>query len=124
QATAAGDNGEQLIKGEDGTKELLQGTQSTGTQGVTGFGGQTDVNETGTNTDNRTTTSDPSGATSGKDGDYINDKYNRLYDNNIIEEAIKVAPGSVKKNRISVVVDDGVAASSADAVKEFVQAYM
>jgi flagellar M-ring protein FliF len=125
QASAAGDNGEQLIKGEDGTKELLQGTQSAGTQGVAGVGGQTDVNETGTDaTDNRTTTPDPSGTTSGKDGDYINDKYNRLYDNNVIEEAIKVAPGAVKRNRLSVVVDDGVDASSADAVKEFVQAYM
>jgi flagellar M-ring protein FliF len=124
QVEAAGENGEQLVKGEDGNRELLDGGTGTGTQGVAGVGGQTDVNESGTDTDNRTTTTDPQGTTGSGEGDYVNDKYNRLYDNNVIEEAIKVAPGSVKKNRLSVVVDDGVDAASADSVKEFVQAYM
>jgi flagellar M-ring protein FliF len=122
EAKAAGENGDQLVKGETGAKELLDGATGSGVQGVAGTGGQDAV---GTDAeDNRATTPDTTTTSTSGDGDYIKDDFNREYDNNVVEEAIDVAPGAVTKYRISAVVDDDVDPASADAVKELIQAWM
>ncbi|MCB0877442.1 MAG: hypothetical protein KDC46_00470 [Thermoleophilia bacterium] len=115
---AAGENGEQLIKDENYKKEILNGTADAGVQGVAG----TATNQ-GVDPDNRTVTPDTTASASG-DGGYASDENAVNYDNNVIEEKIGVAPGSVVRNRISVVIDDDVDASAAQAVKDSAQAWM
>jgi flagellar M-ring protein FliF len=115
---AAGEDGEQLVESENYEKELLNGVTETGVEGVAG----TATNQ-GVDPDNRTVTPDVLG-TNSRDGDYVGDKNAVNYANNIIEERIGVAPGSVTRFRLGVVVDDDVDAASANAVKDIVQAWM
>jgi flagellar M-ring protein FliF len=116
--SAAGEDGEPLPEVEEYAKELLNGTSDTAVQGVAGTG----TNE-GVDPDNRTVTPDTTGGTDG-DGDYVSDKASTKYANNSVEEAIKVAPGAVIRNRLTVVVDDDVDPAAANAVKNAVQAWM
>jgi flagellar M-ring protein FliF len=115
---AAGEDGEQLIANEDYEKELLNGVSETGVEGVAGS-----ATNQGVDPDNRTVTTDVLG-TDSRNGDYVGDKAAVNYDNNVIEERIGVAPGSVTRFRLGVVVDDDVDAASANAVKDIVQAWM
>lgn len=116
---AAGENGEQLVRSELTARELLDGAGGTGTQGVAGTGSNQGVDE-----DNRTVTDDGNNATAGDDGDYLKDDATREYANNIVAEAINVAPGTVTRFRIGAVVDDDVDPAAADAVKDLIQAWM
>lgn len=115
---AAGENGEQIVQSENYKKELLNGTASTGVEGIAGT--PTNV---GVDPDNRTVTED--GLANGDDaGDYVGDENAVIYDNNIVEEKIGVAPGAVIRHRIPVVIDDDVDPAAATAVKNAAQAWM
>ncbi|MCW2926387.1 MAG: fliF [Thermoleophilia bacterium] len=116
----AGEDGTQLVESENVKRELLNGSADTGTEGVAGVGSNTGA---GVDTDNRTTT--PTDTTDSDDGDnYVKDDRQTIYANNKVAEKIGVAPGTVKLNRLGVVVDDDVDADSANAVKDVVQAWM
>lgn len=115
---AAGEDGEQIVESENYKKELLNGTASTGVEGVAGVG--TNV---GVDPDNRTVTEDGRAAADGA-GDYLGDENAVVYANNIVEEKIGVAPGAVIRHRIPVVIDDDVDPAAANAVKNAAQAWM
>ncbi len=118
QVEAAGENGEQIVQSENYKKELLNGTTEAGTQGVAGTG-----SNQGVDPDNRTVT--PDTIEGGDDsGDYVGDENAVIYDNNIIEEKIGVAPGAVMRHRIPVVIDDDVDEAAANAIKNAAQAWM
>ena len=114
----AGENGEQIAETETYDKEILNGTTETGVQGIAG----TATNQ-GVDPDDRTVTPDPTTGT-GDSGDYASDKTAITYANNVVEEKIGVAPGSVIRNRISVVIDDDVDADAANAIKDAAQAWL
>lgn len=118
EVETAGENGEPVVRSENYKKELLNGTAATGVQGIAGT--PTNV---GVDPDNRTVTED--GLANGDDaGDYVGDENAVIYDNNIVEEKIGVAPGSVIRHRIPVVIDDDVDPAAANAVKNAAQAWM
>jgi flagellar biosynthesis/type III secretory pathway M-ring protein FliF/YscJ len=116
---AAGEDGEPLVDVEDFTKELLNGNADTGVQGVVG----TPTNISVDPADRRTVTPDLNGERSAQ-SDYVSDAGKITYANNKVEEAIKVAPGTVIRNRMTVTVDDDVDPAAANAVKDSIQAWM
>jgi flagellar biosynthesis/type III secretory pathway M-ring protein FliF/YscJ len=116
---AAGEDGEPLVEVEDFTKELLNGNADTGVQGVVG----TPTNISVDPADRRTVTPDLNGERSAQ-SDYVSDAGKITYANNKVEEAIKVAPGTVIRNRMTVTVDDDVDPAAANAVKDSIQAWM
>jgi flagellar M-ring protein FliF len=115
---AAGEDGEPLVQSEAYKKELLNGSADTGVQGVAG----TPTNQ-GVDPDNRTVTPDVATAADGDEA-YVGDENSIIYDHNIIEEKIGVAPGSVLRHRIPVVIDDDVDEAAANAIKNAAQAWM
>lgn len=114
----AGEDGAQIVESENYKKELLNGTADAGVQGVAGS-----ATNSGVDPDDRTVT--PDVAAGGDDeGDYVGDENAVIYANNTVAEKIGVAPGSVRRHRIFVTIDDDVDSSSANAVKDAAQAWM
>lgn len=116
---AAGEDGEPLVEVEDFTKELLNGGGAAGVQGVAG----TPTNITVDPADRRTVTPDLNGSAA-QGSEFASDAGKITYANNKVEEAIKVAPGTVIRNRMTVTVDDDVDPAAANAVKDAIQAWM
>ena len=125
----SGKDGDVLVSLESYEKELLNGVGSTSVQGVAGTGTNqgTAVTTTDPTTnvdqDNRTTTKDGS-TVAGTDNGYVKSKGDLTYALNQVGEDINVAPGSVLRYRVGVIVDDSVPAATANAAKNMIMAWM
>jgi flagellar M-ring protein FliF len=115
------DGGQPIVELADYEKELLRGADGATATGVTGVApnGGDGVDPT----DRRLTTDDGTASATG-DGDYAKDKGKETYAVNKVREAISDAPGDVLRNRGAVIVDESVDESSAQAVKNAMEAWM
>lgn len=112
------DNEPGVVRSQTNDAEVLRGGE-----GAADPGGVVGMASNGVDPDNRTAFVDGElgGAATGT-GDYIAQEDGTEYDNDFINEAITVAAGTVRRHRLSVLVDESVPAETATGLQATAQA--
>lgn len=112
--------------GEDGDRNLVKAEKLTSESLADGASEPGGTAGTGSNIPDSTGSPTYQGddTTITTDNGYLNTTTEREYNNDQLEEATRVAPGNVEKQRVSIILDKSVSTDTQNAIKDFVQSYM